>query len=342
MIRCGSQCLTCDYPIHFDTYEGCSHNCKYCFVKHKYSINNVKPINTTKSLKNYINGGRNLETRWCDWRLPIHWGANSDPFQPCEREHKKSLECLQIFAESKYPFIVSTKNPVLLTEEPYLSLIEQCNCVLQVSMACGKYDKLETGAPTYEERLKAIKVLSDKVRRVVVRVRPYFPDAHKDILNEIKRYKEYGVHSISISAYYSKKKQRGMTRYGNAYVFSNDFLYPKYTEIKNECHKHGIEFLCSECGLDHMGDNLNCCGCNGLEDFKGNDFNVSHLAYDEIEPEATEAMKQIDTYQPFKAIGQTQSWAIKCKHRTFEELMYEIGADRIEWLKEQKEKYGGN
>ena len=68
---------------------------------------------------------------------------------------------------------------------------------------------------------------------------------------------------------------------------------------------------------------------------------MSHLAYDEIEPQATDGMKQKNTYQPFKGIGQTQTWAMKCKHRTFEELMYEIGNERVKWLKEQKENYGG-
>ncbi len=341
MIRCGSQCLTCDYPIHFDTYYGCSHACSYCFVKHKYSIEKIKPINTIKSLKNYIEGKRNKETRWCDWNMPLHWGANSDPFQPCEKIHKKSLEVLELFAETGFPFIVSTKNPGLLVQEPYISLLERCNCVLQISMACAKYDKLERGTPPYEERLQAARALSGKVKRLVVRLRPYFPDCHKDILKEIKRYKEAGVHSISISAFYTVKKQRGMVRYGSSYTFSNEFLYPRYLEIKDECHKNGIEFLCSESGLDHLGDNLNCCGCNGLDDFQPNKFNVSHLAYDEVKPEATEAMKQNNTYQPFKGIGQNQAWALKCVGKSFEQLMYEVGADRIEWLKEQKERFKG-
>ena len=336
-ISCGSQCMTCDYPIHFDTYKGCSHACKYCFVKQKYSISTIEPIHTTKSLKNFIEGKRNFETKWCDWDIPLHWGGNSDPFQECEKIHKSSLECLEIFAETSYPVIISTKNPVLLTEEPYITLLRKSNVVLQVSMACSKYDKLESGAPNYEERLKAVSTLSGDVKRIVARVRPYFPDCHKDILREISRYKEAGIYSISISGFYSSKKQKGMTRYGNSYQFPNEFLYPRYMEIKSECHKHGIEFLCSECGLDHIGDNLNCCGCNGLEDFKPNTFNVSHLAYDEVKPEATAAMKEKDTYQPFKAIGQSQAWALKCKNKSFEELMLEVGGDRIEWLKEQKE-----
>lgn len=337
MINCGSQCLTCDYPVHFDTYEGCSHQCRYCFVKQKYSIDNVKAINTTKSLRNFIEGKRNFETKWCDWDIPLHWGANSDPFQPCEKEYKKSLECLQIFADTGYQFIVSTKNPVILTEEPYLSLLEKCNVVLQVSMACSKYDKLEPGAPTYEERLAAVHVLKDKVKRVIARVRPYFPDCHKDILREISRYKDAGIYAISVSAFYSVKKQKGMIRYGSSYQFPNELLYAKYLELKEECHKNGVVFLCSECGLDHMGDNLNCCGCDGLEDFKPNIFNVSHLAYDDVEPVPTDAMKATDTYQPFKAIGQNQEWALKCKDKSFAELMIEIGGEHIEWMREQRD-----
>lgn len=31
----GSQIVLCDLPIRFDTYKGCSHNCKYCFVQRK-------------------------------------------------------------------------------------------------------------------------------------------------------------------------------------------------------------------------------------------------------------------------------------------------------------------
>lgn len=152
-ISCGLQCINCPYPIHLDTYSGCSHACRYCFANEKLTISNIKPLNNAESLERFINGHRTLETKWCDWNIPIHWGANSDPFQACENEYKRSLECLKIFVKSKYPFIISTKNPVLATAEPYLSLLKECECVFQISMACSKYDKLEAGAPNYEKRL---------------------------------------------------------------------------------------------------------------------------------------------------------------------------------------------
>lgn len=338
-INCGSQCMTCDFPIHFDTYIGCGHGCKYCFVRQKYDISNVVPIDTVKSLKNFINGGRNYETRWCDWKIPLHWGGNSDPFQPCELEHKKSLECLQILVDTQYPFIVSTKNPVMLTEEPYFSLVSKANMVFQISMGCSKYDKLEPGAPTYEERLQAARVLSPNVKRIIARVRPYFPDCHKEILAELPRYKEAGIYGISISSFVSKKKQKGMKRYGSTYLFPLEIIEPKFEEIHKACHDVGLRYFCSENDLDFTSDDLACCGTENLEGFVGNSFNIPHLSYDEIPPEPTAAMRGENTYQPFKGIGQSQEWAQRCKHKTFADLMLEIGEDRILSNREAKEEY---
>ena len=339
-VTCGIQCLSCDYPIHMDTYKGCEHACKYCFVKQKYAIHNVQPIHTTKSLRNFIEGKRNFETKWCDWAIPIHWGGNSDPFQPCEKEYHCSLDCLEIFAETGYPFIVSTKNPVMLTEEPYLSLIKKCRCVLQISMACSKYDKLETGAPTYKERLQAAEFLSDKVTRIIARVRPYFPDCHAEIVNELPNYAKAGIFGISISSYATKKKTKGMIRYGANYLFDIDFLVPKFQEIRDVCHANGLKFFCCEDSIDHWSDDLSCCGTMGLDDFKPNIYNVPHLAYDEVKPEPTAAMLANDTYQPFKCIGQTQAWALKCKGKSFAQLMLECGQEQIDWCVKQRKKYG--
>lgn len=338
MIKCGIQCLVCDYPIHLDTYKGCSHACKYCFVKQKYSINNIEPIHTTKSLRNFIEGKRNFETKWCDWNIPIHWGATSDPFQVCEKTHKCSLECLEVFAETKYPFIVSTKNPVLAASEPYLSLLSECNVVFQISMACDKYDKLEPGAPTYQERLKAAKILSEHVTRLIIRVQPFFADKFKDILKEIPNYAKCGAYGIVCEGYSTAKKQKGLVKDGK-YCFPIETLVPMFKQIKEECHKHNLRFFSGEDRIRFVGDNLTCCGTEGLETFKPNKFNIEHLAHD-TDITATKAMQGSDTYQPFKCIGQTQAWAMKCKDKSFEQLMHEVGDNYIYWYQELSQKWG--
>mgnify|MGYP006943519378 CR=1 FL=1 len=76
MPDCGSQIVLCDLPIRFDTYKGCSHNCKYCFVQRKKDISDIEKGETTKALINFISGQRSQDTSWCNWNIPLHWRRN--------------------------------------------------------------------------------------------------------------------------------------------------------------------------------------------------------------------------------------------------------------------------
>ena len=340
MISCGLQCVNCPYPIHLDTYSGCSHACRYCFANEKLTIANIKPLNNANALRSFINGHRTLETKWCDWDIPLHWGANSDPFQACETEYKRTLECLQIFAETKYPFIISTKNPVLACKEPYISLLSQCNVVFQISMACSKYDKLEPGAPSYEKRLKAAKILSKRVQRVIARVQPYFIDCKKDIIAELPRYKEAGIYGIIVEGYKTKKKHKGLIKDGSRYKFPMDILADHCKQIKAEAHNNGLMFFQSDDGIDHLSDDLACCGTVGLEGFKPNTYTLSYLAYQPDIAIPTEAMKQIGTTRPFRSIRQSQAWELHIKDKSFVDMLNECDNGHVEWLRSMKRKYG--
>ena len=163
MPNCGSQCWLCDMPIRFDTYKGCTHGCKYCFVQRngKYDISKVQKGEGMKALMSWIQGKRTSETNWCDWNIPLHWGGVSDPFQPCEHYYRMSYNALRVFAETKYPFVVSTKGRII-AEPEYLELLKKCNCVVQISMVCSSYDKLEEGAPY----LKNVWKLRERLLRV--------------------------------------------------------------------------------------------------------------------------------------------------------------------------------
>lgn len=84
-IGCGSQVAFCDIPIRLDTYSGCTHGCRYCFVKRAKDITKVKPLNCIEQLKRFISGKRTVETKWCDWDIPLHWGGAFRPV-PAMRE----------------------------------------------------------------------------------------------------------------------------------------------------------------------------------------------------------------------------------------------------------------
>jgi len=319
-INCGSQVILCDSPIRFDTYKGCTHLCKYCFAQKKIDLlQDLKPAGTTAELRNFINGKRTQSTFWCDWDIPIHWGGLSDPFQPIEEKFGISYECLKVFSETKYPFTVSTKGKLIATDK-YLDILKDCNAVVQISMVCSKYDQLETGAPTYEERLEMCKKVSKVCKRLIVRVQPYMREIFDDLMNNLPRLKEAGVYGITIEGMKFYKQKPGLEKVGGDFVYPIELLRKDYYKIKKRCHEIGLAFYCAENRLRDMGDSMCCCGFEGVEGFVGNSYNVCHLL-NGCMGEPTERMQQNGTASCFQTLYQTTAKTKIYRNATFKDSM---------------------
>ncbi len=303
MPRCGSQCYLCDVPIRFDTYKGCSHACRYCFVMRGKDIRDISKGESVQTLKSFCEGRRNGETKWSDWNIPIHIGGVSDPLQPCEKRFGVTKECLKYLAKTQYPFIISTKGELLGSDE-YINLLSQCNCVVQVSAVCSKYDKIEQGATTFERRLEIIEKISPKVKRVVVRIQPYMHEVYDDVFNNLTRFKEAGVYGVIIEGMKFQKKKKGLVKVGGDFTYPYDLIKQDFLKLKQEAHRLGLKIYAGENRIRELGDSLTCCGIDGLEGFEGNRFNLNHILNgDVVEP--TERMKQIGTADCFTTLGQT-------------------------------------
>lgn len=318
-IDCGSQIILCDLPLRYDTYTGCSHACTYCFVKRKRDISQVAVDASIEGLKKFISGARTKQMAWCNWRMPLHWGGTSDPFQPLEKKARASYRALQIFAESKYPFVVSTKGR-LIADEEYLTLLDKCNCVVQISAACSEYDKLEKGAPTFDERVEIMRKVAPHCKRLIVRIQPYIAECHKSILANLARLKEAGVYGVTVEGMKFQRAVKGMIKVGNDICYPEPLLRAKFAEIKEECHRLGMAFYCAENRLRAMGDDLCCCGVAGLDGFETNKFNYNHIFNgDAVLP--TEKMKEKGTAQVFNSVFQNAGTSSLLKDWTFAEAM---------------------
>lgn len=303
MPKCGSQCFLCDLPIRFDTYVGCSHGCKYCFVQRKTDIKTIEPGETPKALVPFIEGQRTQDTNWADWNIPLHWGGVSDPFQPCEKIHLRTLDALKIFVETQYPVVISTKG-ALCVEEPYLSLLKEANCVMQISMVCDKYDSLEPGAPPYRERARFVNELAKAGKRVNIRVQPYITDVFEDVKRNIPMLANAGAYGMIFEGMKFVKKKPGLVKAGGDWVHPVHLLQRDFTVFREECHSNGMKFYSGENRLRAMGDSLTCCGVDGLPGFESNAHNLNHLINgDSQRPSAAQA--HIGTAKCFKAIFQT-------------------------------------
>jgi len=277
MPNAGSQVSICDIPVRFDTYEGCSHNCSYCFVKRKYDIKDIKVGETAKTLQSFIEGKRNSSTKWCDFNIPLHWGGMSDPFQPVERQKKISLECLKVFEKTQYPFVVSTKNK-LISEGEYLELVKRCNCVVQFSAACEEYDQFEAGASSFRERVEAASIIS-KHKRVVIRVQPYFPKFKESIKRSVPIFAKAGVYGCVFESIKYQYKAEGTIKLRGDFVYPSEDLERDFKELRKICHDNGLRFYCGENRLRGMGDSLCCCGIEGLG-WERNTANLNHYLFD--------------------------------------------------------------
>ena len=318
MPNCGTQCWLCDLPIRFDTYSGCSHNCKYCFVQRKKELD-VGFAETKDSLISFINKKRTSETNWCDWDIPLHWGGLSDPFQPCEREYKRSLEALKVFAKTKYPVIISTKGRICV-EKPYIDLIHEANCVMQISMLCSKYDILEQGAPPFEERLDMVKTLAPICKRLIIRAQLYIHDIFEDMKINIPRFAQAGAYGVIFEGMKFVKKKPGLVKSGGDFVQRKDILEKDFSVLRELCHKNGLKFYSGENRLRAMGDSLTCCGIEDLDGFKPNKFNLNHLL-NQDKQEPTSKMCEVGTAECFCSLNQTTEFRRATRSASFEKMM---------------------
>ena len=320
MPECGSQIILCDLPIRFDTYEGCSHGCTYCFARKKADISNIKPHEGAVALQNFINGKRTTKTNWCDWDIPLHWGGMSDPFQPAEKHYKRSYDCLKIFAETGYPFAFSTKGYISVDSE-YLNMFSKCNAVAQVSMVTPKYDKLEPGAPTFKERIVMLEKLAKVSKRLIVRISPYSVGLAVETASYMSTYKDAGVFGVEIEGMKRRKKTKGWVKVGGDICYPVDSLRRDFEIIRESARGNGLAFYVGENRLRNMGDSTCCCGVDGVSGFYTNKSNINaFLKSGRIEYRSH--MESSDTAMVFldAALQDTKSYR-NLKGRSYKDVM---------------------
>lgn len=280
MPECGGKVVSCDLPIHMDTYWGCSYDCAYCYLSRRSRRRSFEVKDGLTRVRNFIEGKRLRDTLWCDWPIPLHWGALSDGFQPCERQRGVSLKLLQLFADTHYPFLLSTKSTMLLEPE-YLARVRDCNMVLQVSLLTpGVTAAYEPLVPSFGDRLKMIMRIQQHVRRVLIRIQPYMPSMLDDVIKWLRVYAASGVHGIMIESLVWTRPMGKLVQQSSVGLWG----YPEatiarhYAILKNACHEEGLVFYCAEEPLRrYYSDSPTCCGCADIPGFDVNVANFNHL-----------------------------------------------------------------
>jgi DNA repair photolyase len=288
--RLNGQHFYCSFPFALDTFQGCSHNCKYCFSYFNYLLNcSTKGhdffdrANTIdfKHLEKAFGEEQEKENKLVKTirgliklRAPIHWGGVSDPFSAFEKQNPVSLKVLKLFEKHQYPVIISTKSDWIWENEEYINAIaNNKNLVLQVSLISlnPELKKIEP-AVGIEGRLKLIEKVS-KTNRVVIRMQPLIPKfCEENIEHFVKEMKRLGASAITaeflkISQFSTKEVVKAIGELSESVGFDIVKFYKwkgvntgTDLELKVNYKKpvlENIKKLCHENGLEfYCADNI--------------------------------------------------------------------------------------
>ena len=150
-------------------YKGCEHGCVYCFARPTHAYLDLSPgldFETRIFAKPDAPELLRRELAKPGYRpATITLGANTDPYQPAEREHRISRRLLEVLEEARHPVCIVTKGAAVMRDADILGRMAEAKLArVMVSVTTLDRDlcrKLEPRAPQPARRLRAVRTLVD-------------------------------------------------------------------------------------------------------------------------------------------------------------------------------------
>ena len=159
-----------DIPFEqsINPYRGCEHGCGYCYARPSHAYLGLSPgldFETRIFAKTNAADLLRKELSAPGYRCSvISLGANTDPYQPAEREHRITRSILEVLVDFQHPFTIVTKSALVERDIDLIAPMAAKNLArvfLSVtSLDAGLARKLEPRAAAPYRRLEAIKRLT--------------------------------------------------------------------------------------------------------------------------------------------------------------------------------------
>jgi DNA repair photolyase len=164
-------------------YRGCEHGCVYCYARPTHAYLNLSPgLDFETRLFAKVNAAERLREELarpgyrCD---PIALGANTDPYQPAEREWGITRQVLEVLAQCEHPLTITTKSALVERDLGLLAPLAAKNLVrVHVSVTTLDHElarRLEPRASAPRRRIAAIRRLAEAGIPTSVFVAPVIP-----------------------------------------------------------------------------------------------------------------------------------------------------------------------
>jgi DNA repair photolyase len=185
-------------------YLGCEHGCIYCYARPSYAYWDLSPgldFETKLFAKSNAVALLRKELAAPAYTCsPIMLGANTDCYQPIEREWKLTRGVIEVLHETRHPLLIVTKSALVERDIDLLAPMA-ADGLVQVSISLGLLDddlkrKLEPRAASPQRRLQAMRTLSQAGIPVNVLVAPIIPQLNdKDLEAVLEQARDAGATS---------------------------------------------------------------------------------------------------------------------------------------------------
>lgn len=164
-------------------YRGCEHGCIYCYARPSHAYWDMSPgLDFETRLIARKNAATLLEAELSrpSYRCrPINLGANTDPYQPIEREYRLTRQCLEVLLRYRHPVTLVTKSALVLRDQDLLAALADQQLV-RVMISLTTLDdelkrSLEPRAASGLARLRVVRQLSEQGIPVGVLLAPMIP-----------------------------------------------------------------------------------------------------------------------------------------------------------------------
>jgi len=120
-----------DIPFEqsINPYRGCEHGCAYCYARPSHAYLDLSPgIDFETKIFYKADAAKRLEQELSKRSYvvkPITLGANTDPYQPVERELRVTRSLLEVLERTRHPVSIVTKGSLILRDLDLLTSLSR-------------------------------------------------------------------------------------------------------------------------------------------------------------------------------------------------------------------------
>jgi DNA repair photolyase len=164
-------------------YRGCEHGCVYCYARPTHAWLDLSPgLDFETRLSYKLNAAEQLEQELrkpgyvC---TPITVGANTDPYQPIEKQYRITRQILEVLQRFNHPVTLITKGNLVLRDADILESMAKdglCSVAISITTLDGDLKRrMEPRAASAAARLHCVEQLAGAGVPVSVLMAPVIP-----------------------------------------------------------------------------------------------------------------------------------------------------------------------